>query len=226
MADDNPLVSVGQGILHNAFGGAFWIVVGLIILGTVGYVMYYFFYYKRQFNITVKIRSERAQDPKTMFDKGAILTDRKSKIKYFKLLRTKVELPVPPFTVMEHTNWGDYMEIWRKSEEEFAYLTKPRIEKDIIIKSDGKPYRIAAQKQRTWETDFAWIVKRRADNKKLIDPQNAWAQLLMWMPHIVMSVILLMTFYILWDKLPGILQQLKDLLAGVNQIRTGSTIAA
>jgi hypothetical protein len=216
MVDANPVAAIGGKLVDTLLSSLVLIVLGIVIIGFIGGLTYYFFYYRRQFNIMVKIRSQRASDPKIIFDKGAILTDRKTKVKYFKLLNTKVELPAPPFMILENTNWGDYLEIWRKSEDDFAYLTKARIDNERMVHMDGKSYPVAGQVQRQIEQDYFWIVRRKEENKKLIDPDTFWSKLLAWTPQIVSGFLTLMIIYIVWDKLPGLLQQLTELAKSLN----------
>jgi hypothetical protein len=186
------------------FGG--FLFFGLILVG-----VYKFWYYPRKFDIVCKITSKRATDPKVYFDYGAILQDKKGD-KYFKLYRYKVELTVPPFSVMENTNWGDYLEIWRKSEDEFVFLTKPKVDKEWFVRKDGKTFPYAQTKQKHLEADAYWIVKRREQNKKFLDPETILMKLLAWAPQIISSTFMLIILWIFMDRLPSILNQLSELV--------------
>lgn len=199
------------------------VIIGVMAFLIAGGFIYYFVIYRRQFNIKVKVVSERASDPNIMFDKAAMLKDRKTGTKFIRLLNLKVELPVPPFKIMEKTNEGDYIEIYRVSEDEFRYLTRPRIDRERIIKADGKVYPVNTMKQRQMEGDLYWISKRREENKKLLDPDTIWAKLLAWAPQIVSSVFLLIILWIFMDKLPGLINNLVELTKEMKSLK-GATV--
>lgn len=211
-------------LVGGLFGGVLDIsvivVVAVIAVAFILGVVYYFFVYRRKFDIRVKIFSERAQDPKIYFDKAAILKDKKDN-KFFKLWKTKVELEVPPFTVMESTNEGDYLELWRKSEDEFVFLTSPKIDKTKLIKADGKTYTVARTSQTAVESDLYWTSKRREDNKKLLDPESMLMKLLAWAPQIVSSVFLLIILWVLMDKLPELFTQAVELTKELRSLKGG-----
>src|SRR3990167_7136881 len=88
-----------------------------IIIGASLYVRYY-----RQFNIYVIIRSSRSTasgigQEKILFDKGAMIYDKKDKIWYFRLFSHQVDLPVPPYEVLQPSEKGNLLELWQKSVE-------------------------------------------------------------------------------------------------------------
>ena len=136
----NPFSDVGGRIGQIVLTGSVWliaiIVLGGLLLGVVFYVRY-----RKKYDIFVKIRSERSEDKhKVNFDNAAIISDPKTKSKYFKLKNQRVELPVPPFNVLQTSSKGDYIELWRKSEDEYVYLTPPVIDKEFYMRADGKLY--------------------------------------------------------------------------------------
>jgi len=90
---------VGSALADRLFSSILIFGVVFLLIVVVGSIMFYLLYWRKKFNMTVKIRSERSQDPEIYFDKAAIIRDWKTKVKYFKLLDTKVELQVPPFKV-------------------------------------------------------------------------------------------------------------------------------
>lgn len=194
-----------------------WVVVAIVgVLLGFG-LFWYFFVYKRQFDIFVKIISTRAEDPAVSFDKGAILSDRKTKTKYFKLWDKKVELPVPPFKLMVNTNKGDYIELLRKSEDEFVYLTNPQIDKKYLVRANGKLYPIANTIQRHLESDVHWYLKRKEEDKALLDPEGLLAKLLHHLPILVSGFFMMIILWIFMTKLPGILAELRTLAEVVGQ---------
>ena len=70
--------------------------IAVILMGVVGFLSWWFLIYKKKFNILVKVTSERAGDRnKIIFDKAAILIDRKTKTKFFRVWGLKVDLPIP-----------------------------------------------------------------------------------------------------------------------------------
>lgn len=220
----NPLAEVGSSLFGNLFGGAMWIVLLLILIGIIGSALWYFLVYRKKFDMLVKITSERSSDPKIFFDKGAILTDRKTKEKFFRLLSSKVDLPAPPFKIVENTNRGDYLEIRRTSEEGFSFLTQPRIEKDRIIKSNGRIYPVSNQKQTPLETDISWVIKRKEQNRKLIKPESFLLKLLEWTPQLVSGFFMLIILWIFMNKLPGLIDALTELAQSLSSTKAAVTV--
>ena len=223
MADNNAVLEAGSRLLGPIFSGGMWAIVLIVIVAVVGGTMYYFFGYRRKFNILVKVISDRASDPRTYFDYAAILHDRKKDTKYIKLLSTKVELPVPSFKIMEATNKGDYLELWRKSQDEFVFLTKPKIDTEKIIRADGRMYPISKPLQRQMESDIYWMTKRREDNQKLLSSEALWAKLLAWAPQIIGGVIVMLMLWITLSKLPGLIDQLITLTKEIQSLK-GATV--
>lgn len=209
-------------VLGNLTSGFFSIsskfLIGLLVFILVIAVMYYFIGYRRKFDIIVNIISQRAGDPRKYTDKGAMLKDKKGN-KYFKLLKTKVQLQVPPFKVLETIDKIDHLNIWRKSEDEFVFLTQPRIEKEWVIRTDGKRYPVASTKQGQIEADIEWIARRREQNKKFLDPEHILMRLLAWAPQIISSTFMLIILWIFMDRLPSILTQLSELVREMQSMK-------
>lgn len=224
MADQNQLVEAGSRMIQGVLGGTTWVVVLILVVGVVGGIVYYFVGYRRKFDILVKIISERASDPRIFFDKGAILIDRKKGTKYLKLLSTKVELNVPPFKIIEATNKGDYIELWRKSQDEFVYLTKPIIDKTKVIRADGRLYPVSTPLQRHHEGDLYWVIKRKEDNKQLLTAEALWAKLLAWAPQIIGGIIVMLMLWITLSKLPGLIDQLTTLTREITSLKGADII--
>lgn len=222
----NAVKDVGGAIASKIFSSILIFGIGFIIVVVLGVIMYYLLYYRRKFNILVKIRSERAGDPSVFFDKAAIIRDWKTRTKYFKLMDTKVELTVPPFKVIEKTDKGDYLEVWRKSEEEFVFLTPPKIDRTRTIKADGKLYQIADSEQKQIEGDMDWYFTRKEKIKKLIDPESLLMKVLPYLPLLLGGAIMIFILWILMDKLPAILAQLQTVSESLARATTAEVTPA
>jgi len=210
MADPSNIISqVGGKFMEKIFSGILWFGIIILIAGVVGFLGWWFFVYKRKFNIKVKVTSERAGDRnRIIFDKAAILRDRKDKTMYFRLWTLKLDLPAPKFNVLQSTTAGDYLELYRTSENRIYYLTPSVIDKKQIVKSDGKLYPIASQKnlQVNPDMDF-WAARRMKENKGMFDTDSVFMKLLPYLPAIVGGVVTIFILYILMAHLPEILNQ-------------------
>lgn len=222
MAGTDSVNEVLSNIFSGAAGFSANILIGFVVIVVVAGLLFYFLIYRRKYDILVKVTSERAEDNRIFFDKGAIIKDKKGN-KYFRLLATRVELPVPPFKVLTSTNRGDLLELWRKSEDEFVFLTKANIDKTKVIRADGKLYPIASTEQKHIEGDIYWMTKRREDNKKLLDPESLLMKLLTWAPQILSSIFLLIILFIFMDKLPTLVNELVELTRELRQLKGVAT---
>lgn len=202
-----------------AFGGIFSGAVGIIsvaiiaflVIGLVGGMFWYFFHHKKKYDITVKIQSLRTGDPRVYFDKGAILYDKNDKAYYLKLMNTRrVEIEIPKFNVLYHTNKGDYIELLRKSEMDFRFLTPPYVRKDVMVTKSGKTIPIGQMEQRQIENDVAWIIGRAKKNKSIIDPASVIGMLLQHLPAIISGVMSLMVLYLIFQNAPALLSAMNE----------------
>ena len=196
--------------------------VGLLIIlfiAGIGATWYYFFFYRRQFDITVKIISKRATDNRVIFDKAAILYDKKTKTKYLRLLNNRRDLEVPPFNIFEHTNWGDYVELYRTSEDNFRFLSKPKIDREYVIKKDGKVYAFSETKSKQIENDIYWILDRKEKTKNMIDAESIIMKLLAYMPQIIGGMFMLMILWAVMRYLPDVLSELRELAQTIREDR-------
>ena len=142
---NNLFNEVGAGLADKLFSGILWFGIGIIIIAVLGFVMWYFLFYKKKFDIKVKLISERAGgEISELFDKAAILKDRKEGTPYLRVWGLKRDFVVPKYDVMRKVYDGrssiDYIEIYRKGENEFYFLLPPTIDNKQIIKADGKAY--------------------------------------------------------------------------------------
>ena len=207
------ITEVGTQFIDKAFSGILWIGIAFIVLGVVGFVMYWFLIYKRKFNIKVKVISERANDKNMIiFDNAAILKDRKNGSHYFKLWKLNLELPSPKFSVLQSAGSFDYLELYRTSENTIYFLAPPAIDKKKVINEDGKEYLIASQisKQINPDMEF-WAIKRKGMNKKMFDPEKLWMKILMFLPQLMVGVLSIFVLYILMSYLPEVLRELSAL---------------
>ncbi len=213
--------SVGTDAIAGIFNTVLGVGVAIIVLLAIIAVMWWFFVYKRRFDIQVIIKSDRSGEKyKVLHDVAAILTDKKNNTKYLRLWTTKVDLPVPPFQILQATNKGDLIELWRRSEDEFVYLTPSTISKKYVIRQDGTKWKVADIEQKQVEGDIAyWNVKRKSLNKGLFDTDALWMKLLPFIPHLMGGVITIFVLYILLDNLPSILSELRELAKELRSLK-------
>lgn len=217
MVDTGQFGEVASGLFGSIFSSLLIFGGVLIAVGALLFIFWWKFIYPKKFDIFVKIISERSGDiNKVYFDKAAILKDRKTGTKYFKLWNWKIELSVPPFGVLQTSNKGDYLELYRKGEEEIYFLNAARVDKANIIKSDGRKYPIANQEHLLLDAgDAYWNIKRKEETKKMFDKEKTVWKLLELAPHIISTVALIFILWIFMDKLPEILGQLERLAAQI-----------
>jgi len=231
MVDTSGFTEVGGQIISKIMSGAVWIVGGLVAGSAIAFLMYWFLIYKRKFDIEIKIISQRAGNRNNIiFDRAAILTERKTGKRFFRLWKFKLDLPVPKFEVLQRAGNTDYLEIYQKSDEDFFFLTPARIDKTKIIKSDGKLIPFAEQEHKLMDTDIAyWNVKRKVTNKGIFSKDKVWMKVLELAPQILSIIALIFILWIFLDKLPPILSQLQGVAAEINKfnkIETATTTIA
>ena len=222
MAVDKGIINeVGGQLIERVFSGILWFGIAIVIIGVLGGLMYYFFIYKRKFDIKVLIKSNRADDRYSLIeDKAAILKEWKTKIPYFRVWGLARDFPVPKYKVLQKTDKGDFLEIYRHSEEEFYFLTPAKIDQTVIIRADGKRVPIAQQSQIKSDPEMAWwVAKRKSKNKSMFDTESLIMKILPYLPHIIGGVILIFVLYILMDTLPQILSSLQQLVESMNSMR-------
>lgn len=221
-----------------AFGGLFggaltgvitivgFLLVAVAIIGTAWYVKYI-----RQFNIKAEIISTRANiggidQYKIIFDKAGLLYDKKDKIYYLRIKDMKVDLPAPPFNVLIPTDTGNMVKIWQKSAEEFVFLLPDTINRDVIVRQDGKAYPSAMLNVKQVEGDISyWNTKRKERDKNLFSPESTLMKLLpIMVPFLMFILVIFMTWMVLknFEVLKEVAANLKDTAT----ILKGSTQAA
>ena len=216
----NPFGDVGGFIIEKIFSGVLYFGIFILILGVIGGVFYYVWYYRRKFDIIVKVKSQRAGEQKVYFDKAAILYDRKDKNKFFRLLDGKVDLPVPPFQVIQRTNWGDMIEVWRKGENTYVFLLPPTIDTTSVVRHDGRVYPIGESEQKQIEGDVDyWNTLRKQKNRSLFSSDSWLSKILPFLPMVFAGVITIFVIYILMNTLPTILSEMKSLVTELHTLK-------
>jgi len=219
------MVELGEfgNVAGDIFGNVFTVTVGafvvILILGVIGFFSYYFLIYKRKFDINVKVISNRAKDPNIVLDKGAILYDGREKENYLKLWGLKKELNIPPFNVMIKSDKGDYIELLRNSEDGFCFLSPPRIENQRIIRTNGKAYPVANIIQRQIELDSAWLIKRKARDRKTFDPDTLLSKLLIYAPQLISGSLMVILVLFLLNSLPDLINSLSALAQELSSLK-------
>lgn len=222
MAGANVISEFGGKLFGNIVTGSITAVVVLAILGVVGYTIWYFVWYKKKFDILVKVTSDRSGESATYFDWAAILNDSKNKTKFIRLLKSRVDLPVPPFNVLQSTNMGNYAEIHRTTEDTYYWLTHPVISKKWLVRvPTGKIFPFAKSRQMHLEQDIYWILKRKEQNKALIDPEGIWTKLIQMLPILIPAFIMLLLFWIFFDKMP---EMFKTAIEFIREFRTQAAV--
>ncbi len=241
----DQFTGTASGVFGNVFG---WVLFALGIIVMMGGVLAVAFWikYQRSFNILVEIRSERATPPrgaeedendyisrinkmignasyKIIYDSGALKYDRKDKNWYFRLKKERVDLPTPPFNVLQPSNKGNVLKIWQKSHEEYVYLLPDKIDTENIITPEGKLFKIGQLSTTQVDGDIAyWNVKKKDRMKKLFDTESFLAKLIPYIPSIISGALSLMLIWIVFDKLPPLIEQLTKLASTLNSATTGT----
>ncbi len=212
-------------VTDSLFGGGLtivvWIVIGFFGIAIGGAAVWYFFNYRKKFDIMVKIISRRSGENRIFFDRGAILRDKKKNTDYLRLWNSKIELEMPKFNIMHNTNKGDYLELLRESERGFRFLTPPKIDSKYLLKYNGKLYPIAKLKQYQIENDLSWILERQKVNKSLINPEGIFAKILDNAPHIIAMAFSFFMLWIIFRFAPQMLDSLRQLVA---ELKTPATV--
>jgi len=225
---ENLIGEMGSQLLSRIFGGIIWFGLFVMIIGILGGLVWYFFIYKRSFDIRVNIQSERANDRDSIiFYWAAIKFDKKTNSPYFQVWKLKRQFTVPKFNVLQRTNHGDYLEMYRKGEDEFYFLTPKRINKTKVIREDGKTYLLGDQQATMVDPGMAfWNTKRKNQNKKLLDTDNMLMKLLPFIPQIIGGMIMIFCLYILLDHMPQILSELTRLVTEMKAMQTAQVVTA
>lgn len=211
--------TVGGELVSKVLGSILYFGLAIILVAVLAGIVYYFLVYRKKFDIRVKIISNRAYERNAvLFDKAAIIYGFKDKLPYFRIWGLKRDFPVPSYDVLQKTNEGDYLEIYRDGENDFYFLTPSKIVKTQVIRADGKVIGMAEHRQNLIDSEMAyWNLQRKKDNKKMFDTEGWLMKLIPFLPQIFGGVIMIFVLYILMDNLPSILEQLRQLAETINQ---------
>jgi len=217
---------IGSQIIQKAFSGILWFGVAFVLISVVGFIFWWFYVYQRKFNIKVKVISERANDKNVIiFDKAAILRDKKDGSSYFRLWGLKLELPSPSFNVLQTEGNRDYLELYRTSQNSIYFLTPTKIDKTKVYQHDGKTILLASQRSNRVNPDMEfWQIKRKNLNNKMFDTEKLWMKLLPFIPQIIGGVLVIFTLYILMTHLPSILSELTTLTQEMRSLKGASVV--
>jgi hypothetical protein len=128
-----------------------------------------------------------------------------------------VELELPKFNLMTHTNRGDYLEVIRDSERGFRFLTPPRVEREWIVRSNGKLFPMSRMKQIQLENDITWILERMKTNKKIISPESVLMQILAYTPQIISMAFSMIIVWIVFRYAPSLLSSMQQVIQAGSQ---------
>lgn len=221
--EGTPFAEIGGNVFSSILSKGILFIGALIVVGIIFGVAWYI-RWRRQFNIIVEIYSERSRgvdftrstdrsseaisrmmdqgNYKIIFDKGAIIYSRKDKGSYFRLLEEKVDLPVPPFNVLQPSSKGNILKLWQKSNEEYVYLLPDKIDKTVLVRADGNTYAANQVSQKQVEGDIAyWNIKRKEEHKKLFDTESLLMKVLPIIAPIIVGALILFMVYIVLDKI-------------------------
>jgi len=229
MAD--PFGAIGSQLVGGLTSAAVWIVLGLFLCGLIGWAMWYFVFYRKSFDIDVIIRSERSGEGyKVIRDKAAIkkVKSGKKRVEVLRLWKTKKDLPVPPFKILEQARHGDFLEIYRRGEHEFRYLLPPVISKKILTENEHGEF-IALSETEQQQIDMQlldWILNRLERDEKLFSTEGVLSKILPLLPQIVGGMIMIFLLYIVFDKLPGLITQLTELARELRTLKGAEIITS
>lgn len=202
---------VGSAILGKLLSGGFIFVGILILIAFIFGIIWAIFYYKK-FDIKVRIKVKRGTGSdgesiyKIDYDKGAIMYKRKDKRSFLRLLKSKVDLPCPPYESLQIlAKGGNEIEIVRESDTEYYFEVPGTIERGFVMR-EGRSTPVLNSKTKVIESDVAyWNQLRKRDNRKLFDTESLLMKVLPFIPLIIVVVGMIFFTYIWLDKIPGVL---------------------
>jgi len=230
MASEDVFGTVASGLGDKIFSSILYFGIAIIIIFVLGGTMWYFLLYKKKFDIKIKVMSERSSGNNVeMFDKGGILTDRSNGSTYLRVWGLKRDFIVPQYDIMRKVYSDgkelDYIEIYRRGENEFYFLMKPKIDKTRIVRASGNTYTLAEQSQTMVDPEMAfWAVKRKTQNKKMIDTDSLVLKLLPHLPAIFGGVLMIFLSYVVMDNFPAILSELRSLVSEMRSLNRADIV--
>ena len=237
MADTSAYTSIGRSILNRLIGGGIIAVVAILIGGIIVAVALLVRYY-RQFNIKVRIKTKRGSGSdgkpiyKTYYDKGGIIFKRKDKRNVFKIFKERVELPVPPYEVMQIlANGGNEVNVRKESDTEYYFEQEADFQRGYTYNEYGEQVQITKPKVKIVESDVSyWNVLRKKDNRKLFDVEGLLMKLLPYAVIFLMIIGVIFFTYIWLDKSPSIISATQEVAKALenaaNALRDASVAQA
>lgn len=229
--ENSPFAAVGNSLFANAISGTF-IILGLLIFAAVIIGVAFYVRWIRQFNIFVEILSSRSAGVsglathKLIYDKAAIIYEKKDKCWYFRILKMKVDLPVPPFDVLQNSTRGNVLKLWQKSNEEFIFMLPDILDQQFIRTYDGKVIPLATLKIKQVEGDVAyWNQLRKRQHRKLFDTESLLMKILPYLIPVLMFMLVIFLTWIVLSKFE-ILRDVANSLQETAKIIRGTTTAS
>lgn len=219
MVDTGNIAGSAFDMVGGFFSGTIYLILAILIASLVIALALYV-HHRRKFDITAMIMSDRADERfSVLFDKAAMLLDKKTGNRYLKLLKNKKELPLPPYNLLEKTNKGDMIMFWRKGEDDFIPITQPEINNQVVLRQDGNLYPIGQVEYKQVEGDIAyWNTKRKDIHKKMFDKEHILMKLLPFFPMIIGGAFTIFVLYILFDNVPALIDAVTQLAERLTQL--------
>lgn len=222
MVDTGQAQQIGARVLEGLIGGTITVLLILLIGGFVGGLLLYL-RYRSKFDFKVRIESKRGSgtDGKPIYDifydKGGIIFKKKDKRKFFRILREKVDLPVPPQGCWRRLVNGK-IEVGYLKENPNTYLPiiSEIVERGYSLDNDGKT-QFTKRRAKIIEDDVDfWGIQRKKDNKQLFDLESTFMKLVPYIPPLIIGIIMVFALYILLDKLPAIISVIQQVASELN----------
>jgi len=213
MALPPQVTEVGGRILGGILRGGI-LAVGLLILGALIVGAILFVVYLRKFDMKVRLKIKRGVGSdgkpiyKIAYDRGGVFTRRAGKggkIKVFRLLKERVELPEPDYSIINIlSRGGNEVEIFKESDNEYYYSYPGQIRTGFRIKN-GKPVEIERQDVTVVDPGVSfWNIQQRERHRKMFDTEGLLMKLLPFMIILLMIAGVIFYTYIWLDKAPAV----------------------
>lgn len=200
-------------MLSKITGGTIAVVGFLLFAGLIIGIAFYI-RYLRQFNIKVEIRSVRNPGApstqevyKIVPDKGGIIYDKKTKTNWFRLKGEKVDLPTPPYDVMQlMADGSNKIEIYQPTHSEYYYVLPSRIDRKQVIR-EGKSFNVAELEEKIVDPAVGyWGQLKKRDNRTLFNTEHWAMKLLPYLIPALMIIGVIFYTYIWLDKTPQLIE--------------------
>ena len=232
MADTSRFSEFGGELVNRLLSGTI-VVFLVLIMGGVILTVALVVRYLRQFNIKVRIKTKRSSggggEPiyKILYDKGGFIYKNKDKTSWFRIRGEKVDLPKPPFDVMQVlANGGNEIEILKVNDDTYYYLIPSSINQKVVVR-DGIEYPSSQVEMKIIEGDVAyWSQIRKRHNRTLFDMEGAFMKILPYAGLLIMFMAVIFLTYIMtdhWGSFDAAAQALKE---GAMALRDATTAQA